>query len=277
MKPTVCVMVLLAVFCAQVYGKVYENQDFIDRPESQQWFVYVDFTLDKIQDLNISSLSVEDSTFAPDPDAPFQFDNDNDIAMKSNNFTLGVSHSFIDRDEYGMMNWYVGFGSSNSSIEIFPSGTIGVKGWLLEGGIQGDIYRFGSLLDKGIEIDCSISAMIAEGDKSGALSEDYDLLNGTLRAAAYYKTKTELMDTSDTYVYAGAELMYSQSWLTLELDSAAGSGTGEYTMSSQGLNSLLLVLGSRFYWESNRSTMDLRLSGALDGSYSVGVRLSQTF
>jgi hypothetical protein len=276
MNRYVGVAMLCGLLASAVSAEVYENQSYIDRPEIQKWFVYLDFSLDMYSDLYVASLDVKDSTFAI-PKAPFAYDNDLDILSRTNNFRIGVADNFIDNEDQGTMAWYFGAGSSNTNIDLFSTGSIGAKGWGLEGGIQGDLFKFGSQLDKGVEIDCSLELTKATGDRNGVVDETYDIMAGTLNAAAYYKAKVSLEDTADTFVYIGGKVAYTSVQLSLDLDAASGSGTGDYVLTNQSLNQVFMVLGTKFYWESNRSTADIRFTGSLDGSYSIGVRLLQTF
>ncbi|MFH1706977.1 MAG: hypothetical protein ABIF71_03550 [Planctomycetota bacterium] len=277
MKRYVGVALLCGLWAGAVSAEVYENQSYIDRPESQKWFVYLDFNLDMYSDLYVASLDLgKDNTLLA---TAFDYDNAVDIVSRTNNFRIGVANNFIDKEDEGTMAWYFGAGSSNTNIDdLFPGGSIGAKGWGLEGGIQGDLFKFGSLLDKGVEIDCSLDLTMATGDSNGIVDGSYDIMAGTLNAAAYYKAKVSLQDTEDTFVYIGGKVAYTSVQLSIDLDTPDGdSGTGDYALTNQGINQVFLVLGTKFCWEANRSTADVRITGSLDGSYTVGVRLLQTF
>ncbi|MFC1582025.1 hypothetical protein ACFL4W_00665 [Planctomycetota bacterium] len=277
MKERIFGVVLTLAFCTGLLAEAYENQEVIDRPKSQSWLIFLDFNIDVFHDLKVNSYSVSGSTFGPDPEAPFRTDNDNDIGYQSNSFLLGVNQIFLDKGDYGTLSWYAGVGTSNVSLDLFPSGTIGTRGWILEGGVQGDIMKFGQTLDKGIEIDVSAAYIFTDGSSNGAVDEEYDLGVWVVNAAAYLEAETNLIDTSDTFVYVGAQISYAFGSLNLQLDAGAGSGEGDYSITNQSMNMLGVIVGTKFYWDSDRTTADIRLVGALDGSYSVGLRIMQTF
>jgi hypothetical protein len=277
MMERIFAVVLMLAFSTGLLAEAYENQEYVDRPKAESWLVFIDFHIDIFDDLKLNSYSVSGSTFAPEPKAPFRADDDNDIGYQSNNFLLGVNYIFLDKGDYGTLSVYGGVGTSNVSIDLFPSGTIGTRGWLAEAGIQGDIMKFGQTLEKGIEIDCSLAAMFTSGSSNGVVDEEYDFTGYLLNAAAYFEAQTNLVDTSDTFVYIGAQISYLISDLTLELDAAAGSGEGQYSLNNSSMNMLGVIVGAKFYWDSDRTTADFRVTGAVDGSYSFGLRILQTF
>ncbi|MFC1479738.1 hypothetical protein ACFL6F_03990, partial [Planctomycetota bacterium] len=80
-----------------------------------------------------------------------------------------------------------------------------------------------------------------------------------------------------SFAYIGGQAVYTQMWLTQDIEASSGSGTGEYTLENQGVNQIFLMLGSQLYWESNRTTADIKLMGSLDGSYSIAITLLQSF
>jgi hypothetical protein len=238
--------------------------------------VYLDYTLDQFEDLHIRGFNVKESTFS-DPKAPFLVDNDFDVMWKSNHFKLGCSHIFIDNGDEGTMSWYAGAGAISVSLDLFEEGIIGAKGWMVEGGIKGDIVRFGQLLDHGIAFDASISGILADGEHGDVVEETYEVVGSRLNGAVYYKRDIELFDTSSSFAYIGGQAIYARMWLTEDIEAASGSGTGKYALENQGVNQVFLILGSQLYWESNRTTADIKVMGSLDGSYSIALTILQSF
>lgn len=278
MKKTAVMVIIYMVFSAIAYGKAYETQEYLNSPSRDDWYVYIDFTLSVYEDLYVRSYSVEDSTFLPDPKAPFIVDNDNDLSWKANDFMFGFSHVIIDQDEYGALSWYIGGGSNSTSLELFPSGVMGVKGWIIETGIQGDVHRYGNMLENGFAIDCSFRAITASGSGGAAgIDEDYKLTGVGLSAAFYHTAKVEMMDTTDTVVYIGGLIDYARTWIELDVKTSGGSGTARYAMENQLVNQVYIVLGSKFYWDTQATTADVRFIGSLDGSYAMSITILQTF
>ena len=276
MKKALYFIMVLICICSYIHGAGYGSQETPGRPKRETWFVYLDYTLDMFEDLYVSDFDVKDSTFV-DPEAPFLVDNDFDIVWKANQFKLGCSHIFIDNGDEGTMSWYAGAGSISVSLDLFEQGTIGAKGWMAEGGIKGDIARFGQLLDHGIAFDASLSGIFADGEHGKVVEETYEVYGFRLNGAFYYTRDIDLFDTSSSFAYIGGQAVYAQMWLTEDIEAASGSGTGEYTLENQGVNQIFLILGSQLYWESNRTTADIRVMGSLDGSYSIALTLLQSF
>lgn len=276
MKKLVYFVLMLGFLCSYAYGYGYDTQRVPGKPKRETWFVYLDYTLNVFEDVYVSSWDVEDSTFA-DPKAPFQVDNDSDLLWKSNNFLLGASHIFIDNGDEGVMSWYAGAGSVNISLDLFQEATIGTKGWMIEGGIKGDIVKFGQLLDSGIAFDASVSAILADGSSGGTVDEEYEMTGFRIDGSVYYTRDIDLFDTTSSFAYIGGQAVLTQVSLTEEISAVSGSGTGDYTIENQSVNQIFLVLGSQLFWESNGTTADIRLMGSVDGSYSIGLTLLQNF
>lgn len=275
MKKTIIILFLLCIY-SFAFGLGYDTQKTPGRSKRETWFVYLDYTLNVFEDMYVSSYDVKDSTFT-DPKAPFTVDNDFDMVWKSNHLKVGCSHIFIDNGDEGVMNWYAGLGSISVSLDLFNEGTIGAKGWMAEGGIKGDIVRFGQLLDSGIAFDASVAGILADGEHGDTVEEEYELTGAVLNGSLYYTRDIDLFDTTSAFAYIGGQAVYAQVWLTEDIKAASGSGTGEYTLENQGVNQIFLVLGSQLYWESNGTTADIRVLGSVDGSYSIALRLYQSF
>jgi len=270
--PAAAVMVLV---CA-AGGYAYTGQKSPGRPARETWFVYLDYTLDLFKDLHIRSYDVKESTF-PDPKAPFLVDNDTDVRWKANRFQFGCTHVFVDKGDEGTISWYAGAGSTGVSLELFETGTIGTKGWMLTGGMEGDLAKFGRMRKAGLAFDCSLSGLTADGEHGRTVKESYDLVGARFDGALFYTHVVEFFDASSAFAYVGGEALYARMWLSEEIKASSGSGTCDYALENQAVNQFFLVLGTRMYWESNRTTLDIRLLGSVDGSYSIGLRIFQSF
>jgi hypothetical protein len=277
MKKCICTVLLLVLTASLLFGdEVDTMRRAPGRPKMETWFVYLDYTLDVFQDIKVDSLDVKDSTF-PVPDAPFLITHDEEIIYRSHALTIGCYHIFRDTEGGCLMSWYVGGGPVGVNIDLFESGTIGTDGLKGEGGIQGDIMRFGQMRDHGLAFDATASVIWATGDHGDAVKEDHELWVYGLEASFYYTHDVFLFDTSYANAFIGIQAAYSLIDLTEDLEAATGSGTGEYSLMNKGVNMVYILLGSQMSWKSSRTKADLRARVSIDGSYSIALSILQSF
>ncbi len=281
MKRGFLVLFLTVIFCSAVFPQGrYENEEYINRPTRENWLVFIDYSLNIIDDLELKDQSVEDITGTLPTPSPFTATNDTDIELKENILLVGLSYVLVDKEEEGKYSLYGSVGSITHSIGLFSAGNIGLRGYITKWGLEGDLVKFGKFMDKGLSFDASFYGYMSDGDgRSGVVKQDFSMYEAGLDIRGYFNTKISLLDTSDGTAYIGGQLLYSlANELTIENSAPAWGGTGLYEFQYDiPQNMFFLILGAKLYWEKDRTTVDVWASASLDRSYTIGIRLSQSF
>lgn len=272
MKKVLICIVLSFVCNAFLSGEVIENQDYIQGPRSEKWYLYIDFDMSLFDDLNLKKYSIEN---ASNP-APFQVSNSTDIQWRNNSFMFGFNYNLRTDETDGNIDLYFGLGQAATQVSLFPTGTIGLRGWTFEAGLEGDLFKFGRSLQNSIKYDGSLTGILSKGAKSGAVDQDYDLINISFNLRVTYNVNAYLADTTSAQAYIGGEFIYQWGRLNLE-NSGSVTGTGIYDLENRFANQVYGIIGTKMFWEKDRTTVDIYLAGSVDRSYLVGMKIIQNF
>ena len=273
----VLTLLLLTIVTAGMFAEVYENQEFLREPSHNDWGIYLDFTLDITNDVYLQHSSEVKNTFPSSAGDILSVDNRDDLYWKNNNIIVGLTRTFLDKGNDGSWGYYGGIGSANTTIRLFDGGTIGIRGIVAEGGVSGDIMKFGSLKEKSLQLDCWGMGIVGDGEQSGLISEQYSMIMASVNGQLTYSMKTNTEDTSLSWVYIGGLITYSYRYLNMQFETPSAEAEASYYFNNQASNQFHLVVGAKLFWDQSRTFADILLTGALDGSYMIGCNIKQTF